>query len=50
MSDRVSSLVTRYFAVSGGELLVGGMPIGVLAERHGTPLYVYDAQVLERKW
>ena len=50
MTDRVSALVSRYFAAPGGELHVGGMPIGVLAERHGTPLYVYDAQVLEQKW
>jgi diaminopimelate decarboxylase len=50
VTDRVASLAARYFAVAGGELRVGGMPIGVLAERHGTPLYVYDAQVLERKW
>jgi diaminopimelate decarboxylase len=50
VTARVSSLVSRYFASSGGELRVGGMPIGVLAERHGTPFYVYDAQVLEQKW
>jgi len=50
VTDWVSSLVARHFAVVGGELHVGGMPIGVLAERHGTPLFVYDAQVLDRKW
>jgi diaminopimelate decarboxylase len=50
VTDRVASLVARHFAVAGSELHVGGMPISVLAERHGTPLYVYDAQVLERKW
>jgi diaminopimelate decarboxylase len=50
VTDRVATLVSRYFAAPGGELRVGGMPIGVLAERHGTPLYVYDAQVLEQKW
>jgi diaminopimelate decarboxylase len=50
VTDRVSSLIARYFAVSDGELRVAGMPIGVLADRYGTPLYVYDAEVLERKW
>jgi diaminopimelate decarboxylase len=29
---------------------VGGLPIGGIADRYGTPLYVYDAQVLDRKW
>lgn len=50
MTDRVASLVARYFGQSDGELCVGGIAIGVLAERYGTPLYVYDARVLEQKW
>ena len=50
MTDRVASLVARYFAQSTSELRVGGVPVGVLAERYGTPLYIYDAQVLEQKW
>jgi diaminopimelate decarboxylase len=48
--DRVSTLVSRYFSESGGELRVGGMPIGMIADRCGTPFFVYDAQVLEKKW
>jgi diaminopimelate decarboxylase len=50
VTDRVSALVARYFSVAGGELRVGGVPIGILAERYGTPLYVYDAHVLDQKW
>ena len=50
MTDRVASLVSRQFSMTGGELRVGGVPIGLLAERYGTPLYVYDAQVLDRQW
>lgn len=49
MTDHVATLVARHFAVASGELLVGGLPIGLIAERYGTPLFVYDARVLERK-
>lgn len=48
--DRVSKLVGGYFDTSGGELLIGGLPVVALAAAHGTPLFVYDAGVLDRKW
>ena len=48
--DRVSRLVAGYFGASRGELLVGGVPVGTLAAAHGTPLFAYDAGVLDRKW
>ena len=44
------SLVAQYFGSSGGELRVGGVPVGSIAAEYGTPLFVYDASVLERKW
>jgi diaminopimelate decarboxylase len=50
VTDLVGSLIARNFAGSRGELHVGGMPIGLIAERYGTPLFVYDAQILEQKW
>jgi diaminopimelate decarboxylase len=50
VTERVSRLVTRYFAVADGELCIGGVPVGLLTERYGTPLYVYDAGVMENKW
>jgi len=50
VTDRVSSLVLQHFDASGGELRIGGLTVGHLAERYGTPLYLYDALVLERKW
>ncbi|MET0258423.1 MAG: type III PLP-dependent enzyme, partial [Methylobacterium sp.] len=31
------------FGMQDGELAVGGVPLSTLAERYGTPLYVYDA-------
>jgi diaminopimelate decarboxylase len=42
--------VTRHFGARGGELLVGGIPVGELAARHDTPLFVYDAAILDRQW
>jgi diaminopimelate decarboxylase len=48
--DRVPRLVTAYFGSSAGELLVGGVPVRRLAAAHGTPLFAYDASVLDRKW
>jgi diaminopimelate decarboxylase len=48
--ERVARLVAGYFASSAGELLVGGVPVGALAAAHGTPLFAYDAGVLDRKW
>lgn len=48
--DHVHSLVSNYFQVTAGELQVGGIPISELAAAYGTPLFVYDSQVLDRKW
>lgn len=33
-----------------GELLVGGLTVSSLAARHGTPLFIYDRNVVERKY
>ena len=43
-------LVERYFGVSGAELTIGGVPVSCVAEEYGTPLFVYDESVLEKKW
>lgn len=42
-------LVARRFGTSQGELLIGGIAIRNIVERHGTPVYVYDAAILEEK-
>lgn len=47
--DHVRSIVARHFSVAGGELRVGGIPVSTLAREHGTPLFVYDAGVLDRQ-
>lgn len=48
--DHVARLVERHFPDSACELRIGGLAVGVLARRFGTPLFVYDAAVLDRAW
>ncbi len=45
----VTSLIERNHPGSGRELLVGGLPVSELVERHGTPLYVYDTATMDRQ-
>lgn len=45
-----SGLVTENFALEGDDLLVGGVPVRVLAERFGTPLFIYDGGVMRRSY
>lgn len=38
------------FAVAGGELLIGGTPVTLVAERAGsTPFFAYDRELLDRR-
>jgi diaminopimelate decarboxylase len=48
--DHVLDLVARHFGAAGGELLAGGIPVSELAREHDTPLFVYDAKVLDRQF
>ncbi len=48
--DQVSELIRKYFNTSNGELQIGGVAVSALAVEYGTPLFVYDRQVLEQKW
>ena len=48
--DLVSTLIDRYFARDGDELRVGQMRISTLAEKFGTPLFVYDRGALTKRW
>ena len=45
LADR---LAASHYAVRGGNLLAGGLAIKDLADRFGTPLFVYDAPVMRR--
>jgi len=44
-----SQLIAEHFSVEDGVLRVGGVPVTELAAAHGTPLYVYDADVMRRR-
>lgn len=48
--DHVTALVRHYFRSAGHELLVGGVPVSRIAAEYGTPVFVYDQHVLDRKW
>ena len=37
------------FKQHNGELLIGGKTVSSLAQEHGTPLYIYDRTVIERR-
>ncbi len=45
-----AALIARHFWAAGRELCLGGVEVGEIAARHGTPLFVYDATVIDRKW
>lgn len=49
MSDPVRALAEKHFGIANGELLVGGIPVGVLAQRYGTPSFLYDSRVIDAK-
>jgi diaminopimelate decarboxylase len=44
------TLAAKHYGCSAGELTIDDQSIGVLADRYGTPLYVYSSRVLARKW
>jgi len=46
----VETLISRYFAVVDGELSFSAIPVCTLASLYGTPLFIYDERVLNRKW
>ena len=45
--DHVQALVDQYFDRSNGVLQIQGLPITEIAETHGTPLFVYNAEAIE---
>lgn len=46
----VAELTAKYFPDSGAELRMSGLSVRSLAEKYGTPLFVYDRSVLDAKW
>jgi diaminopimelate decarboxylase len=49
MSDATLALVRKYFGACNGELLAGGIGIRELAEKYGTPSFIYDKRVIDQK-
>jgi diaminopimelate decarboxylase len=48
--DPLTFLFENYYARSNGELLIGGVSAPALAHQYGTPLFVYDAGIMAKKW
>lgn len=48
--DPLTFLLENYYARSTGELLIGGVSASALAHQYGTPLFVYDAGIMAKKW
>jgi diaminopimelate decarboxylase len=48
--DQVACLIERYFPSSKGELSISGVAISEIANHYGTPLFVYDRDVFDKKW
>src|SRR5436190_23080430 len=49
MNDLAISLVETLFGVLQGELRLGGILVSALAKQYGTPCFVYDRSVMDRK-
>jgi diaminopimelate decarboxylase len=49
MDNLVRSLVQKRFGTRSGELIVGGVSVRELAEKYGTPYFVYGKKVFDEK-
>lgn len=47
--DLASEIIRRDFSVREQELLIGRLPVSQIAQEFGTPLFIYDEQILEAK-
>jgi diaminopimelate decarboxylase len=51
VSSGLAEFVTTHWkSRSDGELLVGEIPVSSISQKYGTPLFVYDRAILERKY
>ncbi|MCE7985829.1 MAG: type III PLP-dependent enzyme [Caldilinea sp. CFX5] len=50
MDQLIATLVERDFPCSTAELHISDLPISAVVAAHGTPLYLYDQNILARKW
>jgi len=49
MSDATLTLARKYFGISNSELFAGGIGVRELAEKYGTPSFIYDKRVIDQK-
>jgi diaminopimelate decarboxylase len=49
MSDATLDLANKHFGITNGELFAGGIGVRALAEKYGTPIFVYDKGVINQK-
>jgi len=47
--DHVARLVKQHFSVCEGQLSIGGIRVADIAAQFGTPLYVYDQDLIEAR-
>lgn len=47
--DHAVALIAKYFSLSGDELIIGGVSVGDIVARYGTPLFVYDRSIIDQK-
>ncbi len=47
---KLAAGIEESFAAHGGELLIGKVAATHLAKEFGTPLFVYDQQIMRRQW
>ena len=50
MNTLSERLIAENFAVDHGTLLIGGIDVRTLADEYGTPLYIYDAGLMRRRF
>ena len=50
MADLAASLTAKYFPKSGESLVLGDSSVVQLTEIYGTPVFIYDRAVLDRKY
>jgi len=49
-SPLTGRLVAEYFGVAEGRLAIGGIPVDALVAAYGSPLYVYDGDIIEQRY
>lgn len=47
--ERVQAIIQRHFGHANGTLQIQGLSIDAIAETYGTPLFIYDAGVIEQQ-